>query len=164
MCCKSKTFTMKPLQRIILLFILIIGVFSFTVPENNLNLNRIDVMELLSIEASRSRPSSEFMFYVETEIIKKSRGSSTILASIFIYERATGRYKSLTNNSIVVPHHREAILDYDVRMKDFRNILENGDMVLESSMNSSFDFNKLIEHKTIYKSYLASRNKLLKVN
>ena len=51
-----------------------------------------------------------------------------------------------------------------VIVNTFENILENGDRVLESAMNSFFDFNKLIEHKTIYKSYVTSRHKLLKID
>lgn len=156
---------MKRLKKVLLFFVLIIGVFSFTTPErdsNKLNLDSIDVNELLSMEASRCRPSSEFMFYVDTETLKKSRGYSTIKADIFIYERATGKFNLLSNNSIIVPNHKEAILDYEIRMHHFDKTLENGDKVLDNKTVSTYNFNELIEHKTIYHSYLISRSKLSK--
>lgn len=162
-----KTTLMKTIKNITLILILIIGIFSFKNPESNskiVSLNEIAVKEILSKESAGNRPSTEFMFYVETEVVQKNRGYSIIDASIYIFERSSGKFKILANNNVVVPYHKEAVLEYEVRIVDYDKTLENGDKIIINEGNSTYNFSDLMENHNIYRSYVDARNKLLKEN
>ena len=156
---------MKLIKRIILFTLVIIGTFSFTGLEKkdkNLDLKDLDVIALLSKQQLECRPSSKFMYYVDTEILKKSRGYSLIKANVYIYERATGKYSLLATENIFSPFQKDAILNYEIAESNCNTKqLENGDKVIGNKENSKYCFNELIAYKTVYNSYITSRNKLL---
>ena len=81
---------MSFLKKITALVVFSITIFSFVKKESNspeikLNLEEINVITILSKQKYECRPSSKFMFYVETNLLKKSRGSNTINAKYFCF-------------------------------------------------------------------------------
>jgi hypothetical protein len=158
---------MKTLKSISALLILLIGIFSFTsfeksTPISNLNLDEVDVIQMLSEQEYECRPSSEVMFFVETGLVKKSRGSSTINTSVYVLDRVSGKSKLLANENIIVPTHKDTFLHYDTAISNCEKIeLSNGDKTLGSNINAPYCFNELIKYKTIYKSFVRYYNKLL---
>ena len=145
-----------------------ITIFSFVSKESNsaeikLNLEEINVIDILSNQKYECRPSSEFMFYVETNLVKKHRGANTINASIFILERGTGCFRLLANENILAPLYKDAIsLEYSTLINDSeRSMLNNGDKIIGSTINAPYCFNELVEFEVIYRSYIKSKKRLL---
>lgn len=159
---------MKILKIVIPAFILLTVVFSFVKIENNikeLDLNSIDVKELLTKNEFECRPSSKYMFYVDTEILKKSRGYSIIKADVFLYERASGTSALIATNNIISPLSKDAIIGYKNELgSPFYKKIKNGDKAFGYKSESLDYFNELMNYKSIYKSFEVSRDKLLSAN
>jgi hypothetical protein len=161
---------MSFLKKITALVVFSITIFSFVKKESNspeikLNLEEINVITILSKQKYECRPSSKFMFYVETNLLKKSRGSNTINASIFVLDRTTGYASLLANENILVPLYKEVIsVEYSSLISDReKGVLNNGDKIIGSSKNTPYCFNELIKFGVISRSYTKSRNRLLNV-
>ncbi len=162
---------MNFLKIITALFVLSGTLFSFVNKESNseenkLNLEEINVITILSKQKYECRPSSEFMFYVETTLVRKSRGANIISASIFVLNRRTGYFNLLANENILVPLYKDAIsLESNTGLSDCEKVvLNNGDTTLGSSKNTPYCFSKLVEFEVIYSSYLKAKNKLFRYN
>lgn len=158
---------MNTLKKSTIILIFLIGTLSFSKKDNEvynfgLNLKDINVEKILSDSESECRPSSELTFYVESKLVKKYRGYKTIDASIFILDKASGEFNLLANESIIVPFHKDALLDYDIKInKKGSKELINGDKLIGSNSLTPFRFDELIKYDVIYNSYLRSTNKLL---
>lgn len=159
---------MNFIKKTSVLFIVLISIFSFTKIENTklkskINLEELNIIKLLSDQEFQCRPSSEIMFYVDTELVKKSRGYSTINAKIYILDRFSGKTNLLANENINVLSHKESVINYDFTQSDCKKVvLANGDKTLGINNNSPYCFSDLIKYKNIYNSYTRSSNKLLK--
>lgn len=155
---------MKIIKKTIFIALVSLIIFSFKkVEETRLNILSINVAKLLIKQKFDCRPSSKFMFYVDTDIVKKSRGYSTIKASIYIYERATGKSGLLASENIMSPIQRDAILEYTKVSTNHcgNKTLSNGDKIIGNMNRTEYCFSELMSYKTIYNSYIKSRNKLL---
>lgn len=158
---------MKNLKKIAAITLILIGIFSFSIVENktpktSLNLEEINITQILSSQEKGCRPSSEVLFYVDTKLVKKSRGFSTINASIFVLDRVSGQSNLLANENIVVPSYKDAVLHYDLLPSTCNKIeLTNGDKIVGSEIQTPYCFNELIQYETIYNSYNNATNKLL---
>lgn len=159
---------MKNFKKILVLLILLIGIFSFSKPTNIVP--KISVTEFSEIEAVLNnkfecRPSTKMMFYVETSLVKKSRGYNTVNATVYVLDRVSGQSKVLTSENIIIPFHKDAFLQFDKEIADTKKIvLENGDQILDNNSFAPYTFNELIKYDVIYNSYLKATNKLLKIN
>ena len=159
---------MKALKKIIVLFIILIGIFSFSKKEHvkiksSLNLEKIDVINLLSNSQFECRPSSELSFYIETKLIKKSRGYNTIDTSVFVLDLISDEYNLLAKEEIIVPFHKDSFINYE--SKDnivIAATLINGDKVLRSDSKTAYSLSQLLKYDVIYSRYLGSVNRLLK--
>jgi hypothetical protein len=130
--------------------------------ETNLKIKKINVIDILTKNKYGCRPSSEFLFYLEIDLIKKYRGGNTINASIFVLERATGAANLLASENILVPLYKEAISLHHSTLKSDceKYVLENGDKVLGSAKNAPYCFNELIKFGSIFRSYKKSKKEL----
>ncbi|EAQ42001.1 hypothetical protein [Polaribacter sp. MED152] len=158
---------MKTIKKISTLFLLLVGIFSFTTIEtktskNGINLDQIDVIEALNKEYFECRPSSKIMFYVESTVEKKSRGYNVVKADIKVLDRQTGNTKLLASQSIVIANNKDAILEIP-ELSDARSTTEltNGDILLHKNNTNKYQFNDLVKYNSLYNSYVNSTNKLL---
>ena len=157
---------MKPLKNIAFIAVLLIGIFSFSKsekPQTTLNIDNINVLEILSKQDLTCRPNSDFLFYVESSLVKKSRGFNTINAQVYIIDRSTGQYNLLASENVAVPFHKEMIaLDYETTTRDCElTALENGDKIVGNVNSGNYCFSELMKNETVYNSYINSTNKLL---
>ena len=157
---------MKPLKNIALVAVLLIGIFSFSKSENpktTLNIDNINALEILSKQDLTCRPNSDFLFYVESSLVKKSRGFNTVNARVYIMDRKTGQYNLLASENVAVPFHKDMIaLDYETSTRDCEfTTLENGDKIVGNAHSGDYCFSELIKNETVYNSYINSTNKLL---
>ena len=162
---------MKSLKRVAGISLILIGLLSFSKAENknlkeNLNLEKINVEQSLFDLESSCRPSSELLFYVETEIVKKSRGFNTVNASVYVLDKVSGASNLLANENLIISNYKDAVLDYGSELFDFNDmVLTNGDKIVGNNLiNTPYRFNELIKYEAVYNSYLKSTNKLLKIN
>lgn len=86
---------------------LLLGIFAFTSKTNtaensNLDLNTIDVLNVLLEQNTSCRLNSNYSFFVETELVEKVRGASTIEAKVFILEKSTGSIAKISDEIIMV--------------------------------------------------------------
>jgi hypothetical protein len=158
---------MKTIKKITALFVLLVGIFSFTRIESNpaknsVNLNQIDVIETLNNEYFECRPSSKIMFYVESTVLKKYRGYNVVKADVKLLDRISGKSRLLASKNVVIPFSKDAILEI-VEINDTSNniILKNGDTLLNAEKTNDYHFNDLVQYSSIYNSYINSTNKLL---
>ena len=82
---------MKPLKNIAFIAVLLIGIFSFSKsekPKTTLNIDDINVLEILSKQDLTCRPNADFLFYVESSLVKKSRGFNTVNARVYMVDRS----------------------------------------------------------------------------
>jgi hypothetical protein len=134
-------------------------------PKSPLNLEEINIIQMLSKQEFECRPSSKLTFYVETALVKKYRGYSTINASICAINRFSGQSNVLANETIIVPTHIDAIIHHTNKLSDCKEItLKHGDKVVGGETSSKYCFNELMENEAIYNSYMRSTNQLLKIN
>ncbi len=157
----------KSLKKVALSFVLLIGIFSFSKTKNttsSLNLANINVIEELSNQEFECRPSSKFLFYVETKLERKLRGANEVNVNVFIFDRSSGKSNLLTSENILVHSQKDMVLlDFNTTKSQCKKtVLENGDKILGNSKNYSYCFNELIKFKPIYNSYINATNKLLK--
>jgi hypothetical protein len=157
---------MKPLKNIAFIAILLIGIFSFSKsekPETTLNIDNINVLEILSEQNLTCRPNSDFLFYVESSLVKKSRGFNTVNARVYIVDRSTGKHNLLASENVAVPFHKDMIaLDYETTTRECEvTTLENGDKIVGNANSSNYCFSELMKNEIVYNSYLNSTNKLL---
>lgn len=161
---------MKNLKKIAVLALLLIGFFAFSKAENttsksSLNIEAINIVKVLSSQELECRPTSNFLFYVETTLVKKSRGFSTINATIFVLDRVSGQYNSIANENIVVPFHNESVLQFDtVKSNCDKTTLANGDKIIGSNLPAAYCFSDLIQYDVVLNSYNNAINKLLHIN
>ena len=159
---------MNTLKKVMALAVILIGVFAFSSKEtksseSNLNLAEINVIEVLSKQHFECRPSSEFMFYVETNLVKKVRGANNINAKIYLLDRISGKKNLLADENIQVNKFKGSIaLQKGNSEEAFKSyLLENGDKIIGGTEKTTFSFNELIKYQSIYNSYLSATNKLL---
>lgn len=159
---------MKLAKKIITLSIALLAVFSFAKFKknknltSNVNLEKVDVIALLSQLESGCRPPNKVMFYVDTEIIKKHRGFSEISARIYITDRISGASNELSSTHILLPYYKDAVIVNHEKITNGNLItIQNGDKIIVDGKKAAYSFNELISFKTIYNSYLRSSNKLL---
>ncbi|WP_397444908.1 hypothetical protein [Polaribacter sp. R77954] len=164
---------MKPLLKITAIAVVVIIVFAFNTKKNesfetNSNLNRIDLENVLAKQKFECRPSADFVFNVETIILKKIRGANNIHAKIFIVDKTTGRKSLLAQENILVKNFRDAIGIKDHSSNNYKlNLkvteLANGDKLLGKPNEAPYTFEKLIQYDLIYNKYIHSTNKLLQL-
>jgi hypothetical protein len=160
---------MKLLKQTAFFAVILIGIFSFNKsekPSNTLNLNNVNALEILSEQDLTCRPNSGYLFYVESTLVKKSRGFNTVNARVYIKDRTTGQYNLLASENIAVPFHKEMIgLDYEITSRECEKIsLVNGDQIVGNSNSGDYCFSELIKNETVYNSYVSSTNKLLGID
>lgn len=162
---------MKSLKKVAALALLLVGVFAFhkdelTPAKTSLNLQNINVIETLSKQQFECRPVSDFMFYVETDLVKKIRGANNINAKVYILDKNTGQKALLAYQNIQISKFKGAIelKDYSKSTTLKNEIIKNGDVLIGSSEKAPFSFNELIQYESIYNSYLHATNKLLSLN
>lgn len=157
---------MKPLKLTAFFAVLLIGLFSFNKSEKlnqPLNIDNLNVVEILSSQDLDCRPTSDYLFYVETSLVKKERGFSTVNASIYMKERATGNYSLIASENVAIPFHKGMIsLNYEKASRDCEVVeFENGDIIVGNAQLGDYCFNELIKHEIVFNSYVNSTNKLL---
>lgn len=151
-----------------ILFLLIVSLSSFVKLDKNtskFNLEKMNVLKLLSKQNYECRPSSKFMFYVETKMVKKERGANTINAKIYVLDKVSGLSTVLASENILAHSYKG---DISLQYKTVKNYcgkvtLNNGDKIIGSTEKASYCFNELVKFESIYTSYLRSKNNLLKL-
>jgi hypothetical protein len=159
---------MLSLKNNTILLLLLISLSSFVKFDKNtskFNVEKMDVFELLTKQNYECRPSSEFMFYVETKMVKKERGANTINAKIFVLDKVSGLSKMLASENILAHSYKG---DISLQYKTVKNYcgkatLNNGDKIIGSTEKASYCFNQLVKFESIYSSYLRSKNNLLRL-
>ncbi|PQJ79946.1 hypothetical protein [Polaribacter porphyrae] len=158
---------MKPLKNFTALAVILIGIFSFSKVENKktnttLDLSKVNVTESLSKLQFDSR-SSDYLFYVDTDIIKKIRGASTINAKVYIVEKASGKKNLLASENLQVLNYSGAVSVYEHdNIDNYKSIvLSNGDEFLKTNTKAPFSLSNLLKYESIYRSYISSTNDLL---
>lgn len=162
---------MKSLKKVAALAVILIGIFSFSKKENepelesSLNLEEINVVEMLSKQQFECRPSSNFMFYVEANLVKKIRGANNINAKVFILDKTSGKKSLLAEENIQVNKFEGAIAidDHNENNIIIDSILENGDKIIGGSEKAVYAFDELVKYEAIYNSYINATNKLLRL-
>ena len=155
---------MKPLKKLAALLVLLLGIFAFTSKTNttensNLDLNTIDVLNVLLEQNTSCRPNSNYSFFVETELVEKVRGASTIEVKVFIIEKFTGSIAKISDEIIMVPNFKGTqLLENSLSTKK----MDNGDEIIETK--SDFSLKSLQKFETINNSYIKSTNNLLNLN
>jgi hypothetical protein len=155
---------MKALNILVTLATLIIG-FSSPVKEENASLTFVkgNAIEILSNQEFGCRPISNTYFYVETDLVKKSRGFTTINAKVYALDKVSGNTVLLAKQNLIVSNYKDAVLNYDNSSVNFdKTTLDNGDKLLKSETNSLYEFSDLIKFEVINNCYTKSKNKLLK--
>ena len=158
---------MKPLKKFAALAVLLIGIFSFNKKESNLlepalNLETINIEKVLTKQQFECRPSSDFIFYVETNLVKKIRGANNINAKVFIMNRATGRKNLLAEDNIQIKKFKDAVFLEEHENNNMKKVfLENGDKIIGNFDKTPYAFNELVKYEAIYNSYINATNKLL---
>ena len=160
---------MKPLKNIAFIAVLLIGIFSFSKsekPKTTLNIDDINVLEILSKQDLTCRPNADFLFYVESSLVKKSRGFNTANARVYMVDRSTGQYNLLASENAAVPFHKDMIaLDYETTTRECEmTSLENGDKIVGNASSGNYCFSELMKNEIVYNSYINSTNKLLHLN
>ncbi|PQJ75541.1 hypothetical protein [Polaribacter gangjinensis] len=160
---------MKPLKNIALIAVLLVGIFSFSKSENSqskLNIDNLNVLEILSKQDVSCRPNSDFLFYVESSLVKKSRGFNTVNARVYMIDRSTGQYNLLASENVAIPFHKDMIaLDYDSTKTELELVtLVNGDKIVGNDNSGNYSFSELMEYEMVYNSYINSTNKLLNLD
>jgi hypothetical protein len=162
---------MKPLKKIAALAVILICVFSFIKKENKKTeiaskLKTINVENVLNKEHFECRPSSDYVFQIETNIVKKIRGANNINAKIFIIEKASGKKQLLAQEYIQVKKFEDAIdikdhslEDHDLKITE----LVNGDKIIGENNEGQYSFKELVKYEVIYNKYIHSTNKLLRL-
>lgn len=153
------------------LAVILIGIFSFSKKEDTsfktaLNLENINVVEVLSKQQFECRPSSNFIFYVETSLVKKIRGANQINAKVFILDKVSGSKSLLAQENVQINKFKDSIeiKDHNSESAFMSSVLDNGDKVIGGSEKAPYNFNELIKYESIYNGYINSTNKLLKLN
>lgn len=160
---------MKPLKKIAALAVVLVGLLSFSAKETKslsaLNLDEINVLEMLSKQQFECRPSSDFVFYVETNLVKKVRGANNINAKVYILDKISGKKNLLAQEDIQVKKYEDAISlkDYNSNNTFKSFTLENGDEIIGSSQKTPYAFDELLKYEAIYNGYINSTNKLLRL-
>ena len=159
---------MKSIINKISFLILLVGIFSFTnikSERSSINLDDIDVIETLSMEEFQCRPSAEFMFFVDTDVVKKYRGYSIVTANIFVLNRKSGSKLNLASENFIIHNNYDSVIQLENFKEGFdKTILSNGDFSISRKSNTPFLFKELINYTGIYNSYINSSNKLLNLN
>lgn len=159
---------MKPLKKVAALAVVLVGIFAFHKAENtpkasSLNIQNVNVIETLSKQQFECRPVSDFMFYVETDLVKKIRGANNVNAKVYILDKSTGQKALLADENIQIKKFEGAIelKDHSAEGSLKNEIIQNGDVLIGGSDKAPFTFDELIQYESIYNSYLNSTNKLL---
>lgn len=159
---------MKNISKIISVCLILVGVFSFSKTEETfpkLELSEFNMIKKVLNEKKECRPSSEFMFYVETELIKKYRGYNKVKANIYVLNRDSGLSSLLASKNVAIPNYKGSVLIFDHQTNKTKNVeLLNGDKIIGKHVTEQYNFNELMKNKIIYSSYVRSANKLLLQN
>ncbi|UAM97680.1 hypothetical protein K8354_15485 [Polaribacter litorisediminis] len=162
---------MKSLKKVMAIAVLLIGIFSFsaksfstknkTNPESRLNLEEINIVEMLSKQQFECRPSSEFMFYVEANLVKRMRGVNEINAEVYFFDKLSGEKRLLANEIVQVNTFKGTIVNHTSE-NVFKSIrLKNGDKIIGTATKAPYSLNELMQFESIYNSYISATNKLL---
>lgn len=161
---------MRPLRKIAALAVILVGIFSFNTAEDNLNqtqldLANIDVLDVLNTHRFECRPSGDYLFYVDTDLVKKIRGAKKVNSKIYILERATGKKALLAQNEVQIANFDDSIQITDgVTESEQTFALTNGDVVYNNNTNAPYSFKDLMKYERIYGSYIAATNELLELD
>jgi hypothetical protein len=162
---------MKSLKKVMAIAVLLIGFFSFSTesfgtkdkinPESYLNLEEINIFEMLSKQQFECRPSSEFMFYVETNLVKRMRGANEINAKVYFFDKLFGKKLLLANEIVQIKTFQGAIVNHTSEnvFKPIR--LKNGDTIIDTVTKTPYSFIELLQFESIYNSYISATNNLL---
>ena len=164
----KKPHIMKSLKKIAALAVVLIGIFAFStktapLPKSSLNLEAINVVDMLSKQQFECRPSSDVMFYVETNIVKKIRGANNINAKVYLVDRASGNKSLLAVENLQINKFEGAIAigHHDVIDGFAPTKIANGDKIIGSLEKAPYSFKELIKYEAIYNAYINATNKLL---
>jgi hypothetical protein len=151
---------MKSLKKIIILLVLSVAIFSFSKVENTEikfepNIEEPNVIDILSKQKYECRPSSEYLFYVESYL--SNDRTPTIKAEIYMLNRKTNKSSLLADEKIKVSNN-------ELKTYTSSEFLKNGDKIISNSDQDLYSFKELLEFETIYSSYVSSTNKLLNLN
>jgi hypothetical protein len=162
---------MKSLNKVLAIAVLLTGIFSFstksfstkdkTNPESHLNLEEINIFEMLSKQQFECRPSLEFMFYVETNLVKRMRGANEINAKVYFFDKLSGKKRLLANEIVQINAFKGAIVNHTSEnvFKPIR--LKNGDKIIGTATKAPYSFSELMQFESIYNSYINATNILL---
>ncbi|MDD7915565.1 hypothetical protein [Polaribacter ponticola] len=148
---------MNSLKKIIVLLVLSVAIFSFNKFEKNestleLNTKDLNVIEILAKQKNECRPSSDYLFYVESNL--SNDRTPTITAKVYILERKTNAKSLLSEKKIIVSENKFNTLETP-------EFLKNGDQIIGDTSKDVYSFNELVNFEPIYNSYIKSTNKLL---
>jgi hypothetical protein len=151
---------MKSLKKIIILLVLLVAIFSFSKVENTeiqlkSHTEGLNIIDILSKQKYECRPSSEYLFYVESYL--SNDRTPTIKAEIYMLNRKTNKSSLLADEKIKVSNN-------ELNTHTSPEFLKNGDKIISNSDQDLYSFKELLEFETIYSSYVSSTNKLLNLN
>ena len=153
---------MLPLKKITALAVILVGIFSFSTSEKNLNqtqlnLADVDVIDVLDTYRFNCRPSEDYFFFVDSDLVKKTRGAKQVNSKIYILERATGKKALLAEENIQISNFDDTVHIVD----EASFALSNGDVVFDNEAETPYSFKELMKYQRVYGSYIASTNELL---
>lgn len=158
---------MKFIQKYVAISLMLVGLLSFSNFKNkksNVSIDNSSVIESVLNSKTSCRPLSNMMLYVETSLVKTSRGFKTINASIYVLDRISGISTLLVNEDVIVANYKDSVLEYNLIPTEYdKRVLKNGDVVLINNFSNRYSFNKLMKNEVVYNSYINSTNKLLNI-
>ncbi len=158
---------MKFIKKYIAISLMLVGLLSFSNFKNkksNVSIDNSNVIESVLNSKTSCSPLSNMMFYVETSLVKTSRGYKTINASIYVLDRISGISTLLVNEDVIVANYKDSVLEYSVTSTEYdKPILKSGDVVLSKDFSNQYSFNEIMKYEVVYNSYINSTNKLLNI-
>lgn len=146
---------------------MLVGLLSFSNFKNkksNVSIDNSNVIESVLNSKTSCRPLSNMMLYVETSLVKTSRGYKTINASIYVLDRISGISTLLVNEDVIVANYKDSVLEYNVTSTKYnKTVLKTGDVVLGKDFSNQYSFNEIMKYEVVYNSYINSTNKLLNI-
>lgn len=152
---------MKSLKRIIILLVLSVSAFSFIKKEKKdiileFDKKDLNVIEILKKQQFECRPSTDYLFHIETDVVKKVRGASTVDAKVFITQKSSGKVSLLASEKVQVLKFDNENSSHNLE----ENVLRNGDKIIGNSTKGNYSFKELISFEPIYNSYVSATNRL----
>ena len=146
------------------LIVLVVTFLAFTlkkssaiVPKNTIG--NIDVIKILEEQKMTCRSELHYSFYMETELLNKSRGANIVSVKTFIYDRFSKKSKMITDEKVIVPKYPDT--KFLSKEGCYFNS-ENGDEIVQSKLN--YSLKNLLKFEIIKNIYVKSTNELLGLN